>query len=128
MATIRLPPDFKEFLQLLKANEVEYLLVGGYEVGRPPLRLDSFRPAPRPVVGAAFLVGYGCNPEAVFELHKEDRERKASENHLPGPFVVVQGAGPRLLPRSGTRGQDFLVVLRSRRWLCGFLSLLPCGR
>jgi hypothetical protein len=33
MATIRLPPDFKEFLQLLNAHQVEYLLVGGYAVG-----------------------------------------------------------------------------------------------
>jgi hypothetical protein len=33
MATIRLPPDFKEFLQLLNAHGVEYLLVGGYAVG-----------------------------------------------------------------------------------------------
>jgi hypothetical protein len=33
MATIRLPPDFKEFLQLLNLEKVEYLLVGGYAVG-----------------------------------------------------------------------------------------------
>lgn len=33
MATIRLPPDFKEFLKLLEENEVEYLLIGGYAVG-----------------------------------------------------------------------------------------------
>jgi hypothetical protein len=33
MATIRLPPDFKEFLKLLAAHQVEYLLVGGYAVG-----------------------------------------------------------------------------------------------
>jgi len=32
MATIQLPPDFKEFFQLLNANQVEYLLVGGYAV------------------------------------------------------------------------------------------------
>ena|SRR5215469_4129045 len=32
MATIRLPPDFKEFLKLLNSNRVEYLLVGGYAV------------------------------------------------------------------------------------------------
>ncbi len=30
---IALPPDFKEFLSLLKTNEVEYLLIGGYAVG-----------------------------------------------------------------------------------------------
>lgn len=29
----RLPPDFKEFLQLLNAHQIEYLLIGGYAVG-----------------------------------------------------------------------------------------------
>ncbi|MFO7709646.1 MAG: DUF6036 family nucleotidyltransferase [Desulfobacterales bacterium] len=30
---IRLPTDFKDFLQLLNCHRVEYLLVGGYAVG-----------------------------------------------------------------------------------------------
>jgi hypothetical protein len=33
MATILLPPDFKEFLQLLHDHHVDYLLIGGYAVG-----------------------------------------------------------------------------------------------
>ncbi len=33
MATIHLPPDFKEFLQLLNAHQVKYFLIGGYAVG-----------------------------------------------------------------------------------------------
>ena len=33
MAMIHLPPDFKEFLQLLNAHDVKYLLIGGYAVG-----------------------------------------------------------------------------------------------
>lgn len=33
MATIHLPLDFKEFLKLLNAHQVEYLLIGGYAVG-----------------------------------------------------------------------------------------------
>lgn len=33
MTTIHLPPDFKEFLQLLNFHQVEYLLIGGYAVG-----------------------------------------------------------------------------------------------
>jgi len=33
MATTRLPPDFKEFLKLLKEHKVRYLLIGGYAVG-----------------------------------------------------------------------------------------------
>ncbi len=32
MAPLQLPPDFKEFLQLLNDQQVEYLLVGGYAV------------------------------------------------------------------------------------------------
>jgi predicted nucleotidyltransferase len=32
MATVNLPPDFKEFLKLLNDHHVEYLLVGGYAV------------------------------------------------------------------------------------------------
>jgi hypothetical protein len=32
MAAINLPPDFREFLKLLNAHQVEYLLVGGYAV------------------------------------------------------------------------------------------------
>jgi hypothetical protein len=33
MDTIRLPPDFKDFLRLLNSHQVEYLLIGGYAVG-----------------------------------------------------------------------------------------------
>lgn len=32
MATIHLPPDFKEFLTLLNAHKVEYVLIGGHAV------------------------------------------------------------------------------------------------
>ena len=32
MANINLPLDFKEFLKLLNAHQVEYLLIGGYAV------------------------------------------------------------------------------------------------
>lgn len=33
MDTIRLPPDFKEFLKSLNSKNVEYLVIGGYAVG-----------------------------------------------------------------------------------------------
>ena len=32
MDTIRLPPDFSEFLKLFVAHEVRFLLIGGYAV------------------------------------------------------------------------------------------------
>ena len=33
MDTIKLHPDFKDFLRLLNSHGVEYLLIGGYAVG-----------------------------------------------------------------------------------------------
>jgi len=33
MATVLLPPDFKDFLRLLNENQVEHLVIGGYAVG-----------------------------------------------------------------------------------------------
>jgi hypothetical protein len=33
MDTTHLPPDFKEFIQCINSEKVEYLLVGGYAVG-----------------------------------------------------------------------------------------------
>jgi len=33
MATSHLPPNFKEFLRLFNAHQVEYLLIGGHAVG-----------------------------------------------------------------------------------------------
>ena len=33
MGTIKLTPDFKEFLKLLNSKRVEYLVIGGYAVG-----------------------------------------------------------------------------------------------
>jgi len=32
MATTQIPPDFRDFLRLLNAHHVEYLLIGGYAV------------------------------------------------------------------------------------------------
>ena len=43
MATTRLPNDFKEFLRLLNAHGVDYLIVGGYAValhGHPRSTVD----------------------------------------------------------------------------------------
>ena len=45
MATIPLPPDFKEFLKFLNNQKVKYLLIGGYAVGyhgyvRAPADMD----------------------------------------------------------------------------------------
>jgi len=76
MATIRLPPDFKEFLKLLNSNEVEYLLIGGYAVGyygypRPTGDMDVWI-ARTPdnaqrVVDALREFGFTCPKELLLE-------------------------------------------------------------
>lgn len=77
----RLPPDFKEFLQLLNAHQVEYLLIGGYAVGyhgypRATVDMDvwvAINPAnARRIV--AVLEGFGFqSPELTTELFLKDK-------------------------------------------------------
>lgn len=73
MASTRLPRDFKEFFQLLNANQVECLLVGGYAVAcygypRPTADVDVWiATSPdnaRRVLAAlaAFGLGVGSGP------------------------------------------------------------------
>jgi hypothetical protein len=78
MGTIRIPPDFKEFLSLLSSNEAEYLLIGGYAVGyyghpRPTGDLDIWvARSPenaRRTVNALSEFGFECPPELLL---KED--------------------------------------------------------
>ena len=76
MATIQLPPDFKEFLKLLNSNEVEYLLIGGYAVGyygypRPTGDMDIWIArnsdnADR-LVGVLEEFGFTCPAEVLLE-------------------------------------------------------------
>jgi predicted nucleotidyltransferase len=79
MATIRLPPDFKEFLRLLNSNGVEYLLIGGYAVGyygypRPTGDMDIWiaRTAENAnkVVDALQEFGFTCTTELLLEQKK----------------------------------------------------------
>jgi len=76
MATIHLPRDFKEFLRLLNAHKVEYLLIGGYAVnyhGYPRATADmdiwiAVHPANADRVVAA-LKGFGFDlPDLSPEL------------------------------------------------------------
>lgn len=64
MATTRIPPDFKEFLRLLNAKNVEYLVIGGYAVG--------FHGFPRPT-GALdiWIAVHPANIEKVLDVLRE---------------------------------------------------------
>ena len=76
----RLPPDFKEFLNLLSARQVEYLLVGGYAVGyhgypRATVDLDiwiAIRPGNAEKVVAALEEFGFSSPELTKELFLEE--------------------------------------------------------
>ena len=82
MATVRLPPDFKEFLKLLSESRVEYLLVGGYAVGyhgypRATADMDvwvSMRPAnARKIVAALKRFGFDVPRLSSALFLKEDK-------------------------------------------------------
>ena len=79
MGTIRLPPDFKEFLRLLNSNKVEYLLIGGYAVGyygypRPTGDMDIWIARTphnaRKVVHALGEFGFACPEGLLLEQKK----------------------------------------------------------
>lgn len=76
MVTIRLPPDFKEFLRLLNSNGVEYLLIGGYAVGyygypRPTGEMDIWiartTDNAKRVVDAFRQFGFDCPAELLLK-------------------------------------------------------------
>jgi hypothetical protein len=82
MATIQLPPDFREFLRLLNSYQVEYLLIGGWAVGyygyvRPTNDLDvwvALEPHNAERV-AAVLKEFGFNvPELSPELFLKENQ------------------------------------------------------
>lgn len=81
MATIRLTQDFKEFLQLLDSEKIEYLLIGGYAVAlygyvRPTKDLDiwvAIDPASQTQLATA-LIRFGFAASAVSQpLFSEDK-------------------------------------------------------
>ncbi len=80
MATVNLPPDFKEFLKLLNAHQVEYLLIGGYAVayhGYPRATADmdiwiaTHAQNTRKIVAALKEFGFGL-PELSTELFQKE--------------------------------------------------------
>ena len=82
MATIQLPPDFKDLLRLLHSEQVEYLLVGGYAVGyygypRATGDMDIWIACDRPNAAkvVAALRRFGFSPAGVSEeMFLEERK------------------------------------------------------
>jgi hypothetical protein len=90
MATIRLPPDFKEFLQLLNAHQVEYLLVGGYAVG--------YHGYPRATVDMDIWIGKGPSTAVkMVEVLREfgfDVPNLSADLFLKDDQIVRMGVPP----------------------------------
>jgi len=83
MATIRLPPDFKEFLRLLKEYEVRYLLIGGYAVnyhgyiratGDMDIWVARNTDNAKKIVAVLKAFGFGNNPEITPELFMQENK------------------------------------------------------
>ena len=90
---IELPQDFKEFLQFINANRVEYLLVGGYAVGyhgypRATADIDIWvaaTPENQARLGKA-LIDFGFSPATVA---KEFSLREPEGIHIGVPPLRI---------------------------------------
>lgn len=101
---IDLPDDFKEFLKLLNAQEVEYLLIGGYAVG--------YYGYPR--VTADIDIWIAINPQnaaKVVTVLKDfgfDLPELSSELFLKANQIVRMGVPPlRIEITTGISGVNF---------------------
>ncbi|HEX7184829.1 MAG TPA: hypothetical protein VF756_23585 [Thermoanaerobaculia bacterium] len=111
MATIRLPPDFREFLQLLNAHQVEYLLVGGYAVG--------YHGYPRATVDMDIWIRRGSNnAEKMVGVLREfgfDVPNLSQDLFLREDQIVRMGVPPiRLEIFTSIPGVDFEECYRAR--------------
>ena len=102
MATIQLPPDFKEFLRLLNSNDVQYLVIGGYAVNfhgfaRATADLDIW--VAMSPLNAANLAGV---------LHEFGFKQATAADFLEERRVIRMGVPPvRLEVLTSISGVDF---------------------
>jgi predicted nucleotidyltransferase len=111
MATIRLPPDFKEFLLLLNENQVEYLLIGGYAVG--------YHGYPRATVDMDIWIGRSpATAEKMVRVLREfgfDVPNLSADLFLREDQIVRMGVPPiRLEIFTAIPGVDFVSCYQSR--------------
>jgi predicted nucleotidyltransferase len=112
MATIRLPPDFKEFLRLLKEHKARYLLIGGYAVNyhgyiRATGDMDIWVAiAPDnadKIVAVLKAFGFGDHPDVTPELFMQQKK------------IIRMGAPPlRLEISTSISGVEFDQCYRTR--------------
>ena len=112
MATIQLPQDFREFLQLLDSKEVEYLIVGGYAV--------SFHGYPRATGDLDVWVAiHPENAERIVESIREfgfDIPDLSSDLFLEEDRVIRMGKPPvRIEILTNISGVEFMECFEARQ-------------
>jgi predicted nucleotidyltransferase len=109
MATILLPPDFKEFLRLLNSHEVEYLVIGGYAV--------NYHGYPRATGDIDIWMGIGAgNAEKMAVVLREFGFPQASPELFTEPGKVVRMGLPplRIEVLTWISGVEFSQCFRNR--------------
>jgi predicted nucleotidyltransferase len=109
MATIQLPPDFKEFLRLLNSHEVDYLLIGGYAV--------NYYGYARATVDMDFWIGIGpSNAAKVASVLREFGFSQATADLFAEPGKVVRMGVPplRIEVLTSVSGLEFPTAFRNR--------------
>ena len=109
MATIQLPPDFKEFLRLLSSHAVEYLLIGGYAV--------NYHGYPRATVDMDFWVGIDpSNAAKVAKVLREFGFTQATASLFLDPGKVIRMGVPplRIELLTSVSGLEFPAAFRNR--------------
>ena len=109
MATIQLPPDFKEFLKLLNSHEVDYLLIGGYVV--------NYYGYARGTAGMDFWIGIDpSNAAKIVSVLREFGFSQATADLFAEPGTVVRmGAPPlRIVVLTSVSGLEFPTAFRNR--------------
>ncbi len=110
MATIPLPPDFKEFLKLLHSHKVEYLLIGGYAV--------NYYGYPRATADMDIWVGIGAgNAERTCAALREFGFPQATPGLFVEPGKVIRMGLPpfRIEVLTSVSGIDFADCYRRRK-------------
>jgi hypothetical protein len=109
MATILLPPDFKEFLRLLNARNVEYLLVGGYAV--------NYYGYPRATADMDIWIGIDpINAEKLAQMLREFGFPQASGQLFQEREKIIRMGVPpiRIEVLTSVSGVDFAACFRNR--------------
>ncbi len=108
---LTLPPDFKEFLKLLKEHDVRYLIIGGYAVG--------YHGYPRATEDLDIWIAvHPDNAQKLVSVLKEfgfDNPELKPELFLQKPKIIRMGFPPmRLEITTSISGVEFDECYRSR--------------